>query len=235
MSRTSDWSRSAGFTLLEAMLATVLMVIILGALAMVTSQWMRGWDRGFVRLQRSELLTAGLDRLIADLAAAQFVTGGIGGPKDKPIFEGSELSVTFIRTRLGPNAFTGLEVVQIAETKDDNGLALVRRTAPYVPGIVSARTFENPVVVIRAPYRVSFSYAGRDRVWRDDWHDAIQLPHAIRVRVRDAASSETLAVSTSTLVHAELPVRCVGVKKAAECPGGDQSTDSAVGGSFLER
>ena len=64
MRRASARSRNAGFTLIEALLATMLMLAILGAIALVTSQWMPSWDRGFVRLQRAELLTAGLERLI---------------------------------------------------------------------------------------------------------------------------------------------------------------------------
>lgn len=235
MRRASARSRNAGFTLIEALLATMLMLAILGALAVVTSQWMPNWDRGFVRLQRAEILTAGLERLVSDLAAAQPVSTGIGGPNDYPVFEGTELSVTFIRTKLGPNLSTGLEVVQIAETRDDNGLALVRRTAPFLPTAEGQRNFANPVVVVRAPYRVSFSYSGRDRVWRDNWRGAPLLPHAIRVRVRDAATSTTLAVSTSTLVHAELPVRCILSKTATGCLLADQSTNSAGGGSLLER
>ena len=163
MRRASARSRNAGFTLIEALLATMLMLAILGALAVVTSQWMPNWDRGFVRLQRAEILTAGLERLVSDLAAAQPVSTGIGGPNDYPVFEGTELSVTFIRTKLGPNLSTGLEVVQIAETRDDNGLALVRRTAPFLPTAEGQRNFANPVVVVRAPYRVSFSYSGGDR------------------------------------------------------------------------
>jgi general secretion pathway protein J len=239
MRRATALSRSAGFTLLEAMLATMLMVVILSSLATVTAQWMPSWDRGFLRLQRDELLAAGLERLVADLASAEIISAGAGDVNDLPIFEGTELSVTFVRTALGPNTSTGLQVVQIAETKDDRGLVLVRRNAPFAPtGVTSEidqRNFANPVVVIRAPYRVSFSYAGRDRIWRDSWRGAAQLPHAIRVRVRDAATSMTLAVSTSTIVRAELPARCTGVKTtSAACPSIGQAMSSS-NASFLER
>jgi general secretion pathway protein J len=234
MSRAATRRRCAGFTLIEAMLATLLMVIILGALATVTAQWLPNWDRGVTRLQRVEILTAGLDRLVADLASAQFVS--TGGTNIAPLFDGAELSVTFIRTALGPNTVTGLEVVQIAETSDERGIVLVRRTAPFAPFAGNARqgaqlNFANPVAMIRAPYRISFSYAGPDHVWQDTWRDAAQLPRAIRVRVRDAATSRTLAVSTSTLVHAELPARCALAKTIAECPGIVFSANAAsVGG-----
>ena len=68
--------RIAGFTLVEALLATALMGAILAAIATVTAQWLPNWNRGFERVQRVELLALGLERIVADLAAAEFVTAG---------------------------------------------------------------------------------------------------------------------------------------------------------------
>ena len=45
--------------------------------------------------------------------------------------------------------------------------------------------FADPVVLVRSPFRVTFSYAGADRVWQRSWRDASQLPRAVRVTVRD--------------------------------------------------
>jgi general secretion pathway protein J len=222
---------NAGFTLVEALFATLLMAVILGAMATVTAQWLPNWDRGFVRMQRAELLAAGLDRLVADLVAAETVSAA--GAGQLPMFDGSELAVTFVRTAIGPNATTGLEVVRIAETSDGRGPALVRATAPFAPIPLSQFVFANPVVVLRSPFRVAFSYAGPDREWKDRWRGEFQLPRAVRVRVRDAATSRTLAASTSTFVGAELPAGCVVAATMAECssimrtgssPGGDKTS-----------
>jgi len=212
------WSRSAGFTLLEAMLATLLMMTVLGALGTMTTQWLRNWNRGFARIQRVDLWATGLDSLIADLAAAEVVS--TGGEKDMPVFDGAEQAVTFIRTSLGPNASTGLEVVRIADASDDRGPALVRWTAAFVPNtaIPTQSDFANPIVMIRAPYPISFSYAGSDHVWRETWRGKAQLPRTIRVEVRDGAG--TLAVSTSTFIRAELPARCATATTTLdECSG----------------
>jgi general secretion pathway protein J len=57
----------------------------------------------------------------------------------------------------------------------------------------------------RAPLRLSFAYAGPDKVFHDDWHDADKLPVAIRLTVRDTASEHVLAVSTVTPVHVDMP------------------------------
>src|SRR5580658_7510072 len=133
MRQSVVWSRNAGFTLLEAMIAMLLMSIILVALATVTAQWLPNWSRGFTQLQRYQLSTVGLERLTDDLADAEFISAD---SKDKtPLFDGAELSVIFVRSILAPNSATpGLEVVRIAAISDDTGSALVRSTAPLPIG-----------------------------------------------------------------------------------------------------
>jgi general secretion pathway protein J len=218
-SRRAD-SGNAGFTLIEAMLTMALMVFVIGALATMTREWLRNWDRGFARVQRVDLWAAGLDRLMADLSAAEYVSGG--GADALPYFDGSERAVTFIRTAVGPNASTSLEVVRIADEADDRGPALVRWTAPFVPkaGNPIGGSFSDPVVIMRAPYPIAFSYAGPDRAWRQAWQGKPQLPRAVRVEV--PGTSGRLLVSTSTVVRAELPAMCTQ-PNASNCPGGKVS------------
>src|SRR5882724_11730878 len=109
----------AGFTMIEALIATALMAAILTALATVTAQWLPNWNRGFARVQRVELLALGLERIVADIAAAEFVTAGANNRQ--PVFDGNELSVTFLRTALGPNTRPGLELIRIQEIGSDKG------------------------------------------------------------------------------------------------------------------
>jgi len=210
----------AGFTLIEMLLAMVLMVGILAALASVTSQWLPNWNRGFAHVQRTELFGLGLERLVADLSAAEFVTAS--GKAKKPLFEGDELGVQFVRTAIGPNAQPGLEVVRISTISDDRGLALVRANAPFValPENATLRdlsNFSGQVAIIRAPYRAYFSYAGPDRVWQNNWRDEKELPVAIRVLVRDAATQRTLAVSTTTVLHVNAPAECAAAQNPKNC------------------
>jgi general secretion pathway protein J len=214
-------SGNAGFTLLEAMLSVALMVFVIGALATMTREWLRNWDRGFARVQRVDLWAAGLDRLMADLSAAEYVSGGADAP---PYFDGNERAVTFIRTAVGPNASNSLEVVRIADEADDRGPALVRWTAPFAPkaGNPLDGGFSNPVVIMRAPYPIAFSYAGPDRAWREAWRGKAQLPRAVRVEV--PGSSGRLLVSTSTVVRAELPALCAQ-PNVTDCAGG-KGTDN---------
>ena len=211
----------AGFTLVEALLATALMGAILAAIATVTAQWLPNWNRGFARVQGTETLAVGLERIVADLAAAEFVTAGAG--IRQPVFDGTELSVTFLRSAIGPNTRPGLELVRIGETGGDKGLMTVRTRARFCPdgpdGAEVQAAPSNPVVLVRAPYRVTFSYAGPDRVWRPVWRSAgMSCRRAIRVQLRDAATDRTLSVSTATPVHANMPADCVLAEVIARLP-----------------
>jgi len=206
----------AGFTLIEMLIATMLMGFILAALAIVTAQWLPGWNRGMARAQQAERLALGLRRIVEDLSVAEIVTAN--KLAKTPMFDGTELAVTFVRTAIGPNSRPGLEVVRLREAAEPTGPALVRdRTqfTPLAPGAVLQ--FADPVVLIRAPYRVSFSYAGPDGVWQPTWRDAAELPRSIRVLVRDGVSQQTLALSTAALVHTNAPAECVRAKTLSQC------------------
>ena len=205
-------SGESGFTLLEALVAVALMGVLLATLSTVTAQWMPGWKAGFDRVQGADLLGLGLDRIAADLAAAEFVS--LAGANARPLFDGTASSVTFVRSAIGPNASAGLEIVRLAETDDARGRVLVRDRVAFVPVTAEALDageleFTNPIVLVRPPFHVSFAFAGPDRIWQETWQDAVQLPNAVRVTVRNAVTDQILPVSTATLLNVNAPAECV--------------------------
>ena len=206
----------AGFTLIEVLMATLLMTVILAALATVTSQWLPNWNRGMARVQRAERLAMGLDRMVADLSVAEMIP--INGDIRAPLFEGSELAVTFVRTAVGPNARPGPEIVRLVEKADNQGLAMVRERARFTPMPTDAQIrFADQVVLIRSPFRVTFSYAGPDQVWQPTWRGQMQLPDMVRIAVRDSATGRALAVSSAAIVHITAPAECARAKNASAC------------------
>ena len=206
----------AGFTLLEVLLATLLMTVILGALATVTAQWLPNWNRGIARVQRAERLATGLDRIVADLSVAEQIT--VNGDAKGPLFDGAELSVTFLRTALGPSARPGLEIIRFIEKADAQGLALVRERATFQPMPTDGQVrFLDQVVLVRAPFRVSFTYAGPDGRWQPTWRGQTQLPERIRVTVRNSATGQVLAVSGAVIPHITAPAECARAKNPATC------------------
>ena len=203
MKRANSDSRVAGFSLIEAMATLALTATIILALSSVAGQWLPNWRRGFDDLQRTDLLGIGLERLVDDLSAAEYVTRAAGAAT--PLFEGDASSVMFVRSAIGPDAYPHLEVVRLTEIKEDRGLAMVRTRARFAPtappGAAQAIAFGDPVALIRAPFHISFAYAGPDRVWLPNWKDREQLPEAVRISVRDTLANRVLAASTVALVR----------------------------------
>jgi general secretion pathway protein J len=209
---------AAGFTLIEALVAMALTGMILTAVATITAQWLPNWNRGFARVQGNEGLALGLDRLIADVAAAEYVS--INRESSQPLFEGTDHSVTFVRSALGPNARSGLDIVRIVANVSPEGPSLVRTRAvfaPIVKDLSDQPIFGDPVVLLRAPYLVSLAYAGADRIWNDAWRRESRLPVAFRVVLRDGMTRRELGVSTATLLHAEIPAKCISAKSLDDC------------------
>lgn len=213
-------NKIAGFTLLEALIATALMGMSLAALATITAQWLPNWNRGMVRVQRNENIALGLERIAADLAAATFI------PTDRdskePYFEGSNRSVTFVRMAVGPNTKPGLEIVRLAEVSSEEGPLLVRTRAPFTLAATMNNNgisphFGDPVILMRPPYRISFSYAGSDRIWREAWQQQVELPKAVKLTMHDAAKRQTLPISTAALVHARVPAACIDSRSFKSC------------------
>lgn len=237
MTSTCTRRGEGGFTLIETLVALALMGLLLSALAHITAQWLPNWNRGFDRIQRSEMVSIALQRIGADLAAAEYVSAS--REAHRPLFDGTELSVMFVRTALGPNTKPGLEVVRIGESSDRLGLATVRSRTPFRPlpegATVSEQVaFGDPVVLLRAPFRLSFAYAGKDRVWRGSWRDSDSLPAAVRLTVRDAATERVLSVSTVTPVHVQAPASSDCSQAGGDCgkvPGQrDPSAEDATTG-----
>jgi general secretion pathway protein J len=209
-------SGEAGFTLIEMLVATIMMVFILTALATVTAQWLPNWNYGMARMERDERLAFALNRVVGDLSVAEFAP--INAKTKAAYFDGDELGVSFARTAIGPNARPGLEIVRYHEVADVGGPALVREHAPFVPMDASTQVrLVDPTVLIGAPYRVMFSYAGTDNAWQPFWHGAALLPARIQITVRDGVTRQKLAVSTAALVHVDTPAECVRAQNPNQC------------------
>lgn len=229
----------AGFTLLEVLIAMALIGMILGFLSAITAYWLPNWDRGVARLQRNEQLALALERVAADLGAAEFIPSAVD--KKRVLFFGSPDAIILVRTVRAPHAPPGLEFVRLTETPFQDGPALVRMRAPFAPFIGDPDSkvqpdFTDPVVLLRAPYRLSFAYAGPDDVWEERWVEAQRLPRRIRITVRDVATDHSLAASTVAPVHAELPMECINAKTLTACafaPPGDQQPKPGHGSGEL--
>ena len=204
----------AGFTLIEAIVALAIGGFVIAALASIVGQWLGSWDRGSGTLQRAELTSAGLDRIVADLASAELVPANDLGTI--ALFEGSERSVLFARRPVAIGGVRGLQLVRLAQAGDANAM-LLRSQAPLAfPPAIAAPIDREPVALLRAPYRAIFAYAGDDGVWKSTWTKATRLPRTVRVSVVDGPG-RTAVFSTTVSVHVNAAPACAAARNMAEC------------------
>jgi general secretion pathway protein J len=144
----------------------------------------------------------------------------------------------FVLTALGPSAGPGLDVVRLGEATDRREFVTVRSRARFAPlpaesSFSEQLHFGDPVVLLRAPFRLSFAYAGPDRVWKSTWRGADKLPAMIRLTVRDVASERVLSVSTIAPVHVQLRSDCMQADGKCDdkpdTPANQQQGDRAAG------
>ena len=220
MKRPARGAGQAGFTLIEATAGLAATGAVILGLSTIAGEWLPNWRHGFVDLQRSDLLSLGIERVAADLASAEFVLPNAAATA--PLFDGDALGVTFVRSAIGPGAGPRLELVRFAEAADSRGLALVRSRAPFAPTAAGAASFPyalgDPIALVRSPFRVSFAYAGPDRVWRSSWRGVDRLPDAVRITVRDAVNERILAASTAVTLRVTAPATATGTKSADDAP-----------------
>lgn len=218
---------ASGFSLIEALAAVALTATILIAVSAIAGQWLPTWNRGFVNLQQADLLEIGIERVAEDVSAAEYVTPSADRPT--PLFEGDATSVTFLRSATGPDAYPHLEIVRIAKGGNDRGSALVRTRQQFAPQAPFA--LGDPVALVPAPLRVSFAYAGPDRVWVTNWKGQQRLPDAVRIEVHDAAN-RVLAATTAVRLKVTAPgvPRLEAQANAAgvQSPAGNSQTSSTT-------
>lgn len=227
--RNDRWRGEAGFTLIEALAALALMGVILSFLSLITAQWLPAWSRSFDRLQRSEALMTTMDRIAADITAAEIVR--IERRSKAVLFDGGDRTLTLVRNAIGPNAVPGLEIVRIGETTDRQGAAVVRSRAVFSPGIRGVDPAAGAVVMLRTPYRLRFAYAARDKIWKQDWRGSDKMPAAVLLTIEDAGRRMP-PISRIVPVRAEISAEALCSQQNG-CSGEDgkssdtQAADSA--------
>jgi general secretion pathway protein J len=214
MSRRRHHHPAAGFTLLEAIVALLLIGLVLSALSNLAGQWIPSWKHGLSRLRTSEGLALALGRLASDVSAAEFISMA---PSDRqPLFIGKPQSLIFARRTWNPGQDPALEIVKIEDLKSNERPYVTRSRAPFsLDASARAAHFTDAVILLRDNYRLFFSYAGPDRIWHDDWGEE-RLPEFVKLTVRDPTGRSVIATTTAS-VHSAIPLRCIHAQSLQNC------------------
>lgn len=216
--RRAALAATDAFTLIEALVALAIGGFVVATLATVTGQWMRNWQVGVPVLQRSQVLVAGLDRIVADVAAARFVSVGQAGPGY--IFTGEPTAITLVRQTLPVENPPGLEIVRLAALSGAGEVTLARSRSPLPFGSsLSAPTDPAPVTLLRQPFTVRFSYADADQAWQTSWRLPARLPRFVRIAVVDRRSGRAVLPPVVVRLHLDAPTACAAMTSGASCDG----------------
>jgi general secretion pathway protein J len=185
MSRQVRAARTAGFTLLELLLALsivgVLLAIAFGGLRMGVMAWTRGEDRAEVQQHERGLSQI----LVRTIGSAYPYQGPVTDAPDKHwLFKGEAHRVQLVsQTPPFPGTVRAAFTAVIISLEDDaQGRALVVRQRV----LPNREPFSEAVVVLRDPMiqGLELSYLSSEGSWGETWDadDEKKLPSAIRLR-----------------------------------------------------
>jgi general secretion pathway protein J len=185
MSQSRPTARTAGFTLLELLIALsivgALLAIAFGGLSMAIAAWTRGEDRAEIQQH-----TRGITQIIGRTVGAAYpYRGSFGeGPEKRILFVGAENRLEFVTQTAAfptavPIAFTAV-VIAIEDSAQGRALVVRQRALP------NRQPFTEAAVVLRDPtiHGLELQYLGTEGSWTDSWHadDEKKLPSAVRIR-----------------------------------------------------
>ncbi len=194
-------NNSAGFTLIEVMVATSLMALLMTILFMGFRITANAWRRGETKINAHARALSGYDAIRGQLSAAVPVTVMTTGSDQKQLqlvgFSGSSTEVRFVTSqswrgnRLRPRFMADYRVVQtdagqqlvISETglTDDNSI-LAALTLPLDPSLPAANV-DDPAQNIGFEYYAPQTMQAA-ATWVTQWvpQPGSELPAAVRIR-----------------------------------------------------
>jgi general secretion pathway protein J len=182
---------SAGFSLLEALIATSLLallsLLLLGGVQLGT----RVMDTGSQRAERGAALTVAYDFLRSQLEQAQPVARTGQSAADAPIaFDGGRDGVAFVAIAAPYRTLGGYQHLSINAERQGHAMRVLATWQDYDPTAASA--YEPRSKVLLEQLRdADFAYFGATAdneapTWHPEWRDRTRLPALVMLRVVQA-------------------------------------------------
>jgi len=194
----SGCSRQAGFTLLEIMVALLVLTLIVTSAFGALRLGQRSWEAGLRRADANEEL-----RMVSDFLRRQFnqiLTLGWSIDGEKRIaFRGDSSQVQFIAPAPHRRGGGGLLEYSLAAEPHDSGTRLVlsyRLFDPGASGLSQGQSVQRLTLAERLQ-SVSLRYYGspdseRPPAWHQHWNDdAIGFPRLVHVQVTGDSAAES--------------------------------------------
>lgn len=177
-----------GFTLLEVMIALVLLSLLLSVLFAGLRLGAQSWDAGQTRVgdaaDRAQVL-AFLDR---QLTRAEPLFWQHPQGETQLAFEGRRETVAWVATLPAHRGGGGLALLSLEVGRLEGQPSLVLGHQLFHPDTLDPGTFEEQEVLLEGVTEITIEYFGPEEgdnrlSWSDTWLDRSELPRLIRLRI----------------------------------------------------
>lgn len=181
-----------GFTLLELLLAIVILSLITSTIMGGVHLGRRSWEtsRASEALDEVEMATRATATLIAKGFLVQMIPGQQIGAEPPTPFLGAASSCRFVFLSEGGAQWGGLILTEIGVENSTDGPELTVWTKPYraSEGLAPARAAMKKTVILSGLAGVGFSYfgvreQGHAATWGPVWNDKSNLPELVSIRI----------------------------------------------------
>jgi general secretion pathway protein J len=189
----------SGFTLIELVVALVLLGAMMSLLYSGLTFALRSWDAGDANGRRAADRRLGENFLRRELSET-FPMRWKDATALRYAFDGQDQVLRFVSTRAAGVAQGGLALVQVdieADPKEPRVKNLVMRRAVATGDVAdfSALDRADPSILVEDVDGVAFSYFGSENdftepKWSDQWQIQSRMPAMIRVRLHDANGTD---------------------------------------------
>jgi len=183
--------KQGGFTLIEVMIAVVLLAVIFGITFNVLHFAVKAWDKGVVRAEVTNRVTLVQDLLRSAMMQAQPVVLKTDDHSKQLAFVGGEGELRFVAPLSTAQKSGGLYVLNIEHVQNETTGTLVLRYHRYYYNdeSFSATGSDDIELLLDNVDGITFRYFGPDEengvsAWKPAWVEQSVLPYKIEMTVR---------------------------------------------------
>ena len=184
--------KQSGFTLLEMLIAFVLVSLLFVSLFGAFHTLARSWDAADTRMNKTDDMRLITDFLRRQLSQAMVVR--IKTKKGDPAyaFAGTTEAVRYVAPLQPLQHQGGIFLIELSIARSKQSQALTMLFAPYRPDLTWEEAFKDaePVTVFDGLKEAAFDYfgtedAGKKPAWQKQWPDIPKYPQLLRLRLAD--------------------------------------------------
>jgi len=192
-----------GFTMIEALAALSLALLLFGSIALYTGTWLSHWERIIAMSSRADNVAVVLDRVVEDIESTAAMYASADAGRGAVVFEGLDDRLSFVRPALGYGPRAGADRITYLNGAVDGTSAIMRLRRDH--GGQASGGEDLPL--LRGGPTIRFTYAGNDGEFLDAWGDSSSLPQVIRIEIA-GEKPRPWSRAAFALIRSEWPAFC---------------------------